>query len=175
MGLGGATASPGTPRAKGGGCFPDDAVIAGIEPYPEEVLRDTRLKVISRVGNGLDNVPLKACQELGIAVTYTPDAPSQAVAELTMGHIIGLLRHVYMSDSSVREAAWNRYMGLLMEEITVGIVIVGVGSIGKRVCKLLQPFRPQVLACDLEPDIEFGKTCHLDGSTKRNYSRMPTW
>lgn len=142
-----------------------DAVIAGTEPYPKEILQNARLKVISRVGIGLDNVPLKACQELGIAVTYTPDAPSQAVAELAMGNIINLLRRVHMSDRSVREGAWNRYMGLLLEEITVGIV--GVGRIGKRVCKLLQPFGPRILACDLEPDIEFGKTYHLEWVEKK--------
>jgi len=44
-----------------------------------------RLRLIARVGIGLDNVDLAAALTRGIAVTYTPDAPSPAVAELTLG------------------------------------------------------------------------------------------
>ncbi len=133
-----------------------DAVIAGTEPYTSDLLQDARqLKVISRVGIGLDSVDLEACKKLGIAVTYTPDAPSQAVAELTVGNIINLSRHILSSDRSVREGTWNRYMGVLLKEITIGIV--GVGRIGKRVCQLLQPSNAKILACELEPDFEFGK------------------
>lgn len=133
-----------------------DAVIAGTEPYNAETLKTNKtLKVISRVGIGLDSVDLEACKKFNISVTYTPDAPSQAVAELTVGNIINLSRHILTSDHSVREGAWNRYMGLLLKEMTIGIV--GIGRIGKRVCRLLHAFSPKMLACDLEPDLEFGK------------------
>ncbi len=67
-----------------------DAIIAGTETYPAEVLENSMVKVISRVGIGLDSLPLMACKELGIRVTYTPDAPSQGVAELTVANIINL-------------------------------------------------------------------------------------
>ena len=69
-----------------------DAIIAGTEPYPADIIKESKLKVISRVGIGLDNIPLKECHEKGIMVTYTPDAPSQGVAELTVGNIINLIR-----------------------------------------------------------------------------------
>lgn len=142
-----------------------DAVIAGTEPYTRKILQDAkRLKVISRVGIGLDSLDLEACKEFGIAVTYTPDAPSQAVAELTVGNIIILCRHILSSDRSVREKAWNRFMGVLLQEITIGIV--GVGRIGKRVCKLLQPFNPKILACELKPDFLFGKEYGLQWVNK---------
>ena len=134
-----------------------DAVIAGTEPYPIEKLpiSGNRLKVISRVGIGLDNVNLNDCLERGIQVTYTPDAPSQAVAELTIENIINLSRFVSMSDRSVRAKAWNRYLGMLVSEMTIGIV--GVGRIGKKVIKLLQPFRPKIIATELEPDLSFSE------------------
>ena len=132
-----------------------DAVIAGTEPYPEEILRNSSVKVISRVGIGLDSVPLKACKDMGIAVTYTPDAPSQAVAELTVGNMINLSRYILPSDHSVRLGAWNRLMGTLIGEMTIGVV--GVGRIGKRVIRLLKPFGPKILGCDLAPDNEFGE------------------
>jgi D-3-phosphoglycerate dehydrogenase len=128
-----------------------DAVIAGTEPYTAETLTQAqRLKVIARVGIGLDNVDLRYCREHGIRVTYTPDAPSDGVAELTVANILNLLRHIHESDRSVREHAWNRLMGRLVHEVTIGVL--GVGRIGSRVIRLLEPFKPKVLACDIDPD-----------------------
>lgn len=127
-----------------------DAVIAGTEPYTEETLADaSRLKVISRVGIGLDNVDLAYCQRRGIKVTYTPEAPSDGVAELTVANILNLLRHIHESDRSVREQAWNRLMGHLVREVTIGVL--GVGRIGSRVIRLLEPFHAKILACDIDP------------------------
>lgn len=137
-----------------------DAVVAGTEPYTREILKNLkRLKVISRVGIGIDNVDLLACKEQNIQVTYTPDAPSQAVAELAVGNIINLSRHIIASDHSVREGAWNRFMGLLLSEMTIGVV--GVGRIGKRVISLLKAFNPKILACDLQPDYNFGEANNI--------------
>jgi D-3-phosphoglycerate dehydrogenase len=82
-------------------------------------------------------------------VTYTPDAPSDGVAELTVANILNLLRHIHESDRSVREHAWNRLMGHLVREVTIGVV--GVGRIGSRVIRLLEPFRARILACDIDP------------------------
>lgn len=133
-----------------------DGVIAGTEPYNYETLRNAKeLKVISRVGIGLDNVDLDYCRNHNIRVTYTPDAPSQAVAELTVANILNLLRHVHQSDRSVREGAWNRLMGRLVQETIVGVI--GVGRIGSHVIRLLEPFEPTVLANDIDPNI-WGRT-----------------
>jgi len=153
-------------RGEVGGLVRDvDAVIAGTEPYTAETIAGAeRLKVISRVGIGLDSVDLAACRERGIIVTYTPDAPSQAVAELAVGNVINLCRHVLASDRSVREGAWNRLMGVLLREVTVGVI--GVGRIGKRVCRLLRPFGARLLACDIEPDAEFGRELDLEWADK---------
>ena len=126
-----------------------DAVVAGTEPYDAETLRSsTRLKVISRVGIGLDSVDLDLCRRHGISVTYTPDAPSDGVAELAVANILALLRHIPQSDRSVREGAWNRLMGRLVREVTIGIV--GVGRIGSRVIRLLSSFSARVLATDTD-------------------------
>jgi len=138
-----------------------DAVIAGTEPYTDETLRHAdRLRLIARVGIGLDNVDLRFCRSNGILVSYTPDGPSQAVAELTIGNMLNLLRHITESDRSVREGAWNRLMGRLLQEMTVGIV--GLGRIGKIVSRILQPFQTRVLACDSQPDVAFARTHSVD-------------
>jgi D-3-phosphoglycerate dehydrogenase len=130
-----------------------DAVVAGTEPYTAETLRNAdRLKVIARVGIGLDSVDLAYCEAHGIAVTYTPDAPSDSVAELTVANILNLLRHIHASDRSVREQAWNRLMGRLVREVTIGII--GMGRIGSRVARLLEPFQPTILATDTNPAVQ---------------------
>lgn len=129
-----------------------EGVVAGTEPYtPETMQHAERLRVIARVGIGLDNVDLDYCRKRGIQVTYTPEAPSDGVAELTVANIINLLRRIHESDHSVREGAWNRLMGYLVREVTIGIV--GVGRIGSRVINLLQPFQPRILATDLNPAV----------------------
>lgn len=66
----------------------DDVIgmIAGVEPLTARVLQSaTALKVISRCGTGMDSVDLDAAAQLGIPVYNTPEAPAQAVAELTLG------------------------------------------------------------------------------------------
>ena len=65
-----------------------DAVVAGTEPYTEYVLKKAdRLKMIARVGVGVDSVPLNICRERNIKVSYTPDAVVDAVAELTVSFV----------------------------------------------------------------------------------------
>lgn len=148
-----------------------DGVIAGTEPYTEKTLAKAgRLKVIARVGIGLDNVDFDACVKRDIAVTYTPDAPSQGVAELTVANILNLSRHILASDRSVRAGAWNRLMGKLLSELVIGVV--GVGRIGKKVCRLLQPFEPKLIACDLVPDEAFGRQMGLCWASKVDLFRQ---
>lgn len=60
-----------------------DVLIAGTEPITDKVMsRASRLKLISRVGIGLDGVDLLSAEKRGIKVSYTPDAPAPAVAEV---------------------------------------------------------------------------------------------
>ncbi len=66
------------------------------------------LKHISRVGVGLDNVDLVAAEKRGIKVSYTPDAPAPAVAELTIGLMLSLLRNIYVANSAMHRDKWNR-------------------------------------------------------------------
>ena len=108
-------------------------LIAGIEPLTERVFQSAKnLKVISRCGAGLDSVDLVAAKNRGITVLNTPEAPAQAVAELTMGLILTLLRKIGQIDQSVRKGEWPRTQGRLLAAQTIGII--GLGHIGRRVC-----------------------------------------
>ena len=122
-------------------------LIAGLEPLTEKVLTSAKsLKVIARVGTGLDSVDLVAAKKLGITVLNTPDAPTQAVAELTLGHILGLLRNISVADRQIRNGVWKGLMGSLLQTKTVGII--GFGRIGKRVAALLSAFGAKVIISD---------------------------
>jgi D-3-phosphoglycerate dehydrogenase len=122
-------------------------MIAGIEPLTERVFASAKsLKVISRCGSGVDNVDLAAAQYHGIAVLNTPEAPAQAVAELTLGLILAVLRQVCQTDRLLRMGEWPRSLGRLLAAQTVGIV--GLGRVGRRVACLCQAFGAEVVAHD---------------------------
>jgi D-3-phosphoglycerate dehydrogenase len=128
-----------------------DAIIAGTEPLNADVLAQAvRLRVISRVGVGLENVDLNAALRAGIVVRNTPDAVTDPVAELTLSGILNLLRHIGHMDRDLRAGEWNRRMGRLLTGRTVGIV--GLGRIGRRLAALLGPFGVRLLATDRAPD-----------------------
>jgi D-3-phosphoglycerate dehydrogenase len=122
-------------------------LIAGLEPLSESVLSAaTALRVIARVGTGLDTVDLNAAERLGVSVCNTPDATTDAVAELTMAHMLSVLRGVARSDRSIRAGGWSPFMGKLLKEKTVGIV--GFGRIGRRVAELVNAFGAHVIFSD---------------------------
>jgi len=128
-----------------------DVVIAGTEPITAKVMDCAKnLKMISRVGIGLDSVDLLAAKERDIKVSYTPDAPSPAVAELTIGLIISLLRSIHVSNSELHSGKWKRFFGRRLSEVTIGVI--GVGRIGSRVIRRTKPFgTPRLLVNDTNP------------------------
>jgi len=122
-------------------------LIAGIEPLTERVFQSApNLKVISRCGAGMDSVDLAAAKNHGIHVLNTPEAPAQAVAELTLGYILSLLRQINPIDRAVRNGEWPRTQGRLFAAQTVGVI--GLGHIGRRVARLCQAFEATVIAHD---------------------------
>ena len=113
-----------------------DALIAGTEIISAKVMTSaTRLKLISRVGIGLDGVDLLAAKQKGIQVSYTPDAPSPAVADLTLGLMLSLLRGIHRSDALMHQSQWQRIFGRRLSEVQVGLI--GMGRIGQKVLKQL--------------------------------------
>jgi D-3-phosphoglycerate dehydrogenase len=141
---------------------PYEVVIAGTEPITEAVLqRAPHLRLLAHTGIGLDNINLAAARARGIAVTYTPSAPSPAVAELTIGQMIALLRKTHTAAYGMQKGQWKRYIGRRLANVTVGII--GVGRVGRLVIRHLQGFKPKrILANDISMIDEFN---HLPGFT----------
>ncbi|MDR2800576.1 MAG: phosphoglycerate dehydrogenase [Desulfovibrio sp.] len=118
-------------------------LIAGTEPLSAKVMdANPQLAVISRCGTGLDNVDLEAARKRGLIVKNTPDAPTAAVAELTLGLALNLARKVCQMDREVRDGRWKKRMGGLMAGKRSGIV--GFGRIGRKVAGYFS-----VLGCEV--------------------------
>jgi D-3-phosphoglycerate dehydrogenase len=131
-------------------------IIAGVEPLTARVLKQAKgLKVISRCGVGLDNVDLNAARSLGIIVTNTPEGPTEAVAELTIGLIFNLLKRVSFLDRELRKGNWIKETGSLVQDKEFGII--GLGRIGKRVAEMLLALGAKVAGTDIQPDYEWLK------------------
>lgn len=141
-------------------------LIAGTEPITGSVMDQAKhLRHISRVGVGLDNVDLGEAEKRGIQVSYTPDAPAPAVAELTIGLMLNLLRHIHVADAEMHEGKWKRYFGRRVAEATLGII--GVGRIGTRVLRRAAAFgTPRILVNDVLPNLELNREFKLEWVSK---------
>ncbi|WP_127793769.1 phosphoglycerate dehydrogenase [Agromyces sp. LHK192] len=107
-----------------------------------------KLKVVARAGVGLDNVDVKAATTAGVMVVNAPTSNIISAAELTIGHILSLARHIPAGHSSLSAGEWKRsaYTGTELYEKTVGII--GLGRIGALITARLQAFGMQVIAYD---------------------------
>lgn len=103
------------------------------------------LKLIGRVGSGLDNIDVKACEKKKIKVVNAADANSQAVAEHTLGLMVALLRNYPKAFSSMQQGLWLKpeLSGTEISGKTVGIL--GHGHIGQRVDKILTAIGAKVV------------------------------
>lgn len=127
-------------------------IIRGRLKISKEVLdRSVNLKIIIRYGVGLDNIDLQYCKMKNIKVYNTPAAFTEAVAELTLTLILGILRGVGEAHRLLKEGIWAKYnfVGKELQNKVVGII--GFGRIGQRVADLLQPFNVKILAYDIIP------------------------
>lgn len=138
-----------------------DALIAGTEIIDASVFENApHLKLISRVGIGLDGIDFNLAKRHNVKVAFTPDAPTIAVAELCLGLMLDCLRMITATDRHLREGTWHRHMGALLYGKTVGII--GMGRIGKTLTHLLRPFNVKIIANDIEPDIAFSRMMDIE-------------
>ncbi|MBS7619971.1 hydroxyacid dehydrogenase [Candidatus Bathyarchaeota archaeon] len=107
------------------------------------------LKVVARAGVGLDNIDVEAATKRGIIVINSPEAPSNAVAELVIGLMLSLARKIPEADASVKQGEWikNRLTGFELKNKILGII--GFGKIGYLVAKKAKAFDMRVLIHDV--------------------------
>jgi len=138
--------------------YADDAtgIIAGTELYTKEVLEELpNLRVISRLGVGIDNIDLKIAKQQGVKIYKTQTTPAPAVAELALGLMLDLARKISHQNNTLKSGTWKKEMGNLLYGKTLGII--GLGVIGKTLVKLVKGFNFNILAFDLYKDEQFAK------------------
>jgi D-3-phosphoglycerate dehydrogenase / 2-oxoglutarate reductase len=143
-----------------------DVIIAGTENISDKVMeKSSNLRMISRVGIGLDSVDLLAAEKRNIQVSYTPDAPAPAVAELTVGMMLTLLRSVHVSNSQMHLGKWHRFFGRRLSEVTIGII--GVGRVGLGILEHLKGFgSPKILINDVSVKEDVSNRFNVEWSSK---------
>lgn len=106
-----------------------------------------RLRLIVKLGTGIDEIDADEAARHGIAVRNTPGANAPAVAELTIGLLIGLVRGISAHHTRLRQTRrWDRHLGMELHGRTLGVV--GVGNVGSRVARLGQAMEMRVIGCD---------------------------
>jgi D-3-phosphoglycerate dehydrogenase len=117
----------------------------------EVIGRGRRLKAIGRAGVGLDNIDIDAAKKRNIAVFNSPEAPTEAVAELTIGLLISLARRLPYADRTMKEGQWAKQQlkGWQLEGKTLGIL--GLGNIGKKVAKIAKALGMKILITTRTP------------------------
>lgn len=127
----------------------DALIIRSASTIDREVIdAAARLKVVGRAGVGVDNVDLVAATERGIVVMNAPDGNTVATAELALGLMLALARHIPQAEISMRAGQWEKkaFMGVELRGKTLGIV--GFGRIGRAVARRALAFEMTVIAYD---------------------------
>ena len=125
------------------GCW---GLIVGVDPVTAAVLDAGPLRVVVRFGSGTDNVDLEAAGRRGVRVVATPGANARSVAELTIGLLLALARHLALHDREVRSGSWSRHTGIGLSGRRLGVV--GYGAVGRQVAGIAGALGMEVVATD---------------------------
>jgi D-3-phosphoglycerate dehydrogenase len=124
----------------------DGILIRSATKLTADILENcSNLKVIGRAGVGVDNVDLDVATKNKILVMNTPLGNLEATAELTVGLMFSLFRHIHNANASTHEGKWEKakFMGTELKGKTLGIV--GFGNIGQRVAEICKVIGMQIL------------------------------
>lgn len=128
-----------------------DALVAGMDAVTAKVIAAglPTLKIIAKHGVGYNTIDVAAAAAYGIPVTITPGANNISVAELAIGLMLAVARHIPQMDGIVRRGGWSRMTGSELYGKVLGII--GMGSIGCEVAKRAHAFGMKIIAYDIRP------------------------
>ncbi|QQO09579.1 phosphoglycerate dehydrogenase [Breznakiella homolactica] len=114
------------------------------------------IRIISRIGVGHETVDIEAARNRGIAVTVTPGAGAQYVAEYAFTALLALSRRLYQNDTQMREGNWSPVIGRSVSGKTLGVV--GFGLIGRQLARWAQGFGMKITAYDPKEDPDYARS-----------------
>ncbi len=122
-----------------------DAVIAGVDEFNASVIQSAQgLRILDRYGVGYDFVDVEACSHQGVIVTNTPGANTAAVAEMTVGLMLAVMRSIAAMSCLIRAGgSWDHSFGRSLAGAVVGLI--GFGAIGQAVADRVLGFRSRVV------------------------------
>lgn len=116
-----------------------DIYIVAVAKVDRELMDWARsLKLILKLGTGVDNIDVDYAKQKGIIVSNAPGQNAWSVAELTIGFMIGLSRKIPLMDAKTKQGSWKHHIGSELYKKTLGIV--GFGNIGKKVAQCASSF-----------------------------------
>ena len=118
----------------------------------DRLRESTPVRVIGRLGAGLDNIDVPKARHAGLEVVYTPNANTESTAQYVLGQILLVTRCLSAAHQSTAQGQWNRlsFTGRELSELTVGIV--GFGRIGSRLAGIMSSLGCRVLVSTRRPD-----------------------
>jgi D-3-phosphoglycerate dehydrogenase len=108
----------------------------------------------------MDSVDISYAENKGIKVLNTPNGPTRAVAELTLGLTISLLRKIPNAHYDLKNRIWKKQTGNLLYEKKVGVL--GLGSIGRMVAEMFRSLGNPVIGYDLYPDLDWAEKNNVE-------------
>jgi D-3-phosphoglycerate dehydrogenase len=127
----------------------DGVAVLGGRVTAETLAPLDRLTIIARYGVGYDTIDVEACTRSGVALTITPDGIRRPMSTAILTFLLALSGRLLQKDHLTRTGGWARkidYMGTGLTGRTLGLI--GVGNIGRDVCKLVAPHDMRIIAFD---------------------------
>lgn len=147
-----------------------DGILSTItEKFDEELLKriSSRLKAISNMAVGLDNIDIKTAERLGISIFNTPDVVTDSTADFTLAIGLAHLRQIVDSFEFIKNNEWRKwdpeiFNGRTLRNLNWGII--GFGRVGKAVAERLKGFGAKIYYTDLNPinTIDFDFATNLE-------------
>ncbi|MCC7461410.1 MAG: C-terminal binding protein [Gammaproteobacteria bacterium] len=115
------------------------------------VAASARLRMVGRLGVGLDNIAVEEATRRGVWVTNVPDYCTQEVADHAVGLLLALLRGLVHFDRAVHAGRWEPASARLRRLSSLTCGVVGYGRSGRRTAQLLSAFGARVLVHTRHP------------------------
>lgn len=134
-----------------------EILIVHFAPVSSQIIENGRaLRIIGCVRGGLENIDVKTAEGRGITIINAPGRNSNAVADLTMGLILALVRRIVSSHSLLKKGLWRSFSREKLPYDLKGKVlgVIGFGHIGREVAKRASAFGMAILAYDPYVDME---------------------